>query len=114
MEVIIDEVAGQTWYDENRNQSNQPGRPIAITFYNSTDLLIDGLTWTQPQFWSSFISYSKNVVMTNIRVNATSSSEWNTLNTDGTNTWNSHNVRLDDWVVQNGQFRGMTTSIWFG
>lgn len=52
---------GQTWYTQNRNNSNEPGRPITITFFNSTNLYVDGLTIIQPQFWASFVSYCKNV-----------------------------------------------------
>lgn len=35
---------GQAWYTENRNDANQPGRPISITFFNSTNILADHLT----------------------------------------------------------------------
>jgi len=42
---------GQTWYDQNRNQGNQNGRPISLTLWHATDVLIDGITWRQPQFW---------------------------------------------------------------
>lgn len=41
--------------------------------------------------------------MTNITINATSNSEWSTVNTDGTDTWNSDNIYLEKWVVTNGQ-----------
>jgi galacturan 1,4-alpha-galacturonidase len=42
---------GQTWYDENKNAGNQNGRPIALTLWHATNVLVDGLTWKQPQFW---------------------------------------------------------------
>lgn len=42
---------GQTWYDQNRNQGNQNGRPISFTLWNAKNVLIDGITWRQPQFW---------------------------------------------------------------
>jgi len=42
---------GQTWYDQNRNQGNQNGRPISLTIWKAKNILIDGLTWRQPQFW---------------------------------------------------------------
>ena len=94
---------GQVWYDENMGTANQPGRPIAITFFDSTNLLVDGLTWSQPQFWHSFISYSENVTMTNIFMNATSDNGNTTVNTDGTNTWNSKDIVLQNSTVQNGR-----------
>lgn len=77
---------GQVWYTQNRNNSNEPGRPITITFFNSTNLVVDYLTIIQPQFWATFVSHSSNVIMTNVFVNATSDDEWGTVNTDGTDT----------------------------
>ncbi|KAF6234758.1 hypothetical protein HO173_006978 [Letharia columbiana] len=107
---------GQVWYDENRNNSNQPGRPIAITFYNSTNLFVDGLTWSQPQFWHSFISHSNNVTVTNVHMNATSDDGNITVNTDGTDTWNSRDIKLQNWTVQNGDdciaVKGNTTNLY--
>ena len=108
--------AGQVWYDENRNNSNQPGRPIAITFYNSTNLFVDGLTWHQTQFWHSFISHSNNVTITNVFMNATSDDGNITVNTDGTDIWNSQNINLQNWTVQNGDdcvaVKGNTTNLY--
>ena len=106
---------GQVWYDENRNRSNQPGRPIGLTIFQSDGVLVDGLTFTQPQFWASFISRSSNVTMRNIIVTAQSNSEWNIVNTDGTNTWNSRSVLLENWQVTNGDdciaAKGNTTDL---
>lgn len=42
---------GQTWYDQNKNQGNQNGRPISLTLWHATNILVDGITWSQPQFW---------------------------------------------------------------
>lgn len=42
---------GQKWYDQNRNQGNQNGRPISLTLWHATNVLVDGITWRQPQFW---------------------------------------------------------------
>ena len=42
---------GQTWYDQNRNQGNQNGRPISFTVWRAKNILVDGITWRQPQFW---------------------------------------------------------------
>ena len=107
---------GQTWYTQNANNSNEPGRPITITFFNSTNLWVENLSIIQPQFWASFITYSKNVTMRNVFVNATSNDEWGTVNTDGTDTWNSHDIILEDWIVQNGDdciaAKGNTTNLY--
>jgi galacturan 1,4-alpha-galacturonidase len=106
---------GQTWYDENQNHANQPGRPISITFFNSTNLLVENLRFIQPQFWATFISYSSNITMRNIFVNATSNSKWGTDNTDGSDTWNSRDILMENWFVQNGDdciaAKGNTTNL---
>lgn len=93
---------GQIWYDQNRNQGNQNGRPISLTLWNANDIWIDGITWRQSQFWNTFIAHSSNVTMTNIDMNSTSATQWSTVNTDGTNTWNSRDVYLENWVVTAG------------
>lgn len=106
---------GQVWYTQNRNNSNEPGRPISITFFNSTNLVVDYLTIIQPQFWATFVSYSKNVTMTNVFVNATSDDEWGTVNTDGSDTWNSDTILMENWTVTNGDdciaAKGNTTNL---
>lgn len=93
---------GQYWYDENQNHANQPRRPITITFFNSTNLFVDNIRIIQPQFWATFISYTKNATLNNMFVNATSNSQWGTTNTDGSDTWNSHGIYMTNWTVQNG------------
>jgi polygalacturonase len=106
---------GQAWYTENQNNSNQPGRPISITFYNSTNLLADNLRIIQPQFWATFVSYSKNVSITNLFVNATSDNEWGCVNTDGYDSWNSDNLLVENAVITNGDdciaAKGNTTNL---
>jgi hypothetical protein len=42
---------GQKWYDQNRDQSNQNGRPISFTLWKAKNVWVDGITWRQPQFW---------------------------------------------------------------
>ncbi|KAK4955521.1 hypothetical protein LTR10_006460 [Elasticomyces elasticus] len=107
---------GQTRYDENRDNSNQRGRPITITFSNSTNLFVDGLSIIQPQFWAIFVSYSQNVTMNNIYVNATTNSKYGIVNTDGADTWNSRDIVMRNWTVQNGDdciaAKGNTTNLY--
>ncbi|KIW77231.1 hypothetical protein Z517_09677 [Fonsecaea pedrosoi CBS 271.37] len=106
---------GQAWYDENRNNSNQPGRPIAFTILNAKNLWMDGVSWSQAQFWHSFISHSQNVSMSNIYMNSTSNNTWFTVNTDGTDTWNSRDVFYTNWTVLGGDdciaIKGNSTNI---
>jgi len=102
-------------YTQNRNNSNEPGRPITITFFNSTNLYVDNLNITQPQFWATFVSHSHNVTMDNVYVNATSHDEWGTVNTDGCDTWNSRDIFMTNWTVTNGDdciaAKGNTTNL---
>lgn len=106
---------GQAWYTENRNGANQPGRPISITFYNSTNLLADQLTIIQPQFWATFVWASKNVSITNFFVNATSNNQWDTTNTDGYDSWNSDMLLVENATITNGDdcvaAKGNTTNL---
>jgi galacturan 1,4-alpha-galacturonidase len=106
---------GQTWYDQNRGRSNQPGRPISLTIFESQHVLIDGLIFTQPQFWAAFISYSSDIIMRNIKVSAVSTSQWKTVNTDGADTWNSDRILLENWDVISGDdciaAKGNTTNL---
>ncbi|KAK3074545.1 hypothetical protein LTR53_002899 [Teratosphaeriaceae sp. CCFEE 6253] len=79
---------GQTWYDENRGNSNQPGRPITLTIFNSSNVHVDGLSIIQPH---------------------------GTVNTDGSDTWNSRDITYTNWIVQNGDdciaAKGNTTNL---
>jgi len=106
---------GQAWYTQNRNQSNQYGRPISMTIYNSRNVLVDGLSIIQPQFWATFVWESKNVSITNFYVNATSNDEWGTVNTDGYDSWNSEDLLVENAVIQNQDdciaVKGNTTNL---
>ncbi|KAI1079365.1 glycoside hydrolase family 28 protein [Whalleya microplaca] len=93
---------GQLWYDQNRNQGNQNGRPISLTLWHAKNVLVDGITWRQSQFWHTFVAYSDNITMTNLDMNSTSNSQWSTVNTDGTDTWNTNNVYISNWTVTCG------------
>jgi galacturan 1,4-alpha-galacturonidase len=42
---------GQLWIDQNKNAGNQDGRPISLTLWKAKNILVDGITWRQPQFW---------------------------------------------------------------
>ena len=106
---------GQAWYTANRGQSNQPGRPIALTIFNSTNVRLDGLRFIQPQFWAMFVSHSQNVSFTNLFVNATSDNVWPTFNTDGYNSWNSRDLLVENASITNGDdcvaAKGNTTDL---
>jgi hypothetical protein len=50
----------------------------------------------------TFVAYSENITMTNLDMNATSNSQWSTVNTDGVDTWNSKNIVISNWTVTCG------------
>src|SRR5690606_16431756 len=87
---------------ENRDGNNRQGRPINLTIWRATNVLVDGITWRQSQFWHTFVAYSQNVTMTNLDMNTTSHSQWSAVNTDGVDTWNSENVVIRNWTVTCG------------
>lgn len=40
--------------------------------------------------------------MTNLDMSAVSSSQWNTVNTDGFDSWNSKDITIKNWTVTCG------------
>ncbi|KAK3944195.1 glycoside hydrolase family 28 protein [Diplogelasinospora grovesii] len=107
---------GQVWIDQNRNAGNQNGRPISLTVWRGTNIYIDGITWRMAQFWHTFVAHSQNVTMTNLDMNTTSNSQWKSVNTDGTDTWNSRDVVISNWTVSCGDdcisVKGNSTNIY--
>ncbi|RDW85939.1 hypothetical protein BP5796_04264 [Coleophoma crateriformis] len=91
---------GQSWYTFSANTANLPGRPITITVYNSTNVLIDSLSIIQPQFWAFFVWKSQNVSLTNYYTNATSNNaKFSTFNTDGFDSWNSDTILIENATI---------------
>ncbi|KAK3906561.1 putative galacturan 1,4-alpha-galacturonidase A [Staphylotrichum tortipilum] len=93
---------GQAWIDLARGQGNLDGRPISLTVWQGTNVFIDGITWRMAQFWHTFIAHSQNVTMTNLDMNTFSTSGQSSVNTDGTNTWNSKDITISNWTVKCG------------
>ncbi|KAK2024395.1 family 28 glycosyl hydrolase [Colletotrichum zoysiae] len=93
---------GQVWYDLNKGGSNMPHRPMNINFRDFSNSVVRGLRFVQSQMWTMNIMYSKNLVFEDIYVNSTSSTENNSLNTDGADTMYSDNITFRRWVVVNG------------
>ncbi|KAK1594601.1 family 28 glycosyl hydrolase [Colletotrichum navitas] len=93
---------GQVWYDLNKGGSNMPHRPMNINFRGFSNSVVRGLRFVQSQMWTMNIMYSKNLVFEDIYVNSTSSTENNSLNTDGADTMYSDNITFRRWVVVNG------------
>lgn len=54
------------------------------------------------QFWHTFVAHSQNVTMTNMDMDTFSKSQHSSVNTDGTNTWNSRDITISNWTVKCG------------
>ncbi|KAL2191827.1 glycoside hydrolase family 28 protein [Thermothelomyces heterothallicus CBS 203.75] len=93
---------GQAWIDLANGASNLNGRPISLTVWYGTNVLIDGITWRMAQFWHTFVAHSENVTMTNLDMYTLSSNGRSSQNTDGTDTWNSKNIFIANWTVTCG------------
>ncbi|KAH6840894.1 glycoside hydrolase family 28 protein [Chaetomium sp. MPI-CAGE-AT-0009] len=93
---------GQAWIDLARGENNLNGRPISLTVWYGTNVLVDGITWRMSQFWHTFIAHSQNVTLTNLDMETFSTNGQSSQNTDGTNTWNSKDVTIANWRVKCG------------
>ncbi|THW92252.1 pectin lyase-like protein [Aureobasidium pullulans] len=98
---------GQAWYGRAAGQSNQYGRPISLSIYNSTNVSINNFAFYQPQFWSVWAQDSRNITMTNIYINgintdpAGNSSNY-AINVDGIDTMRVDQMRLENWTFHGG------------
>ncbi|KAF2035072.1 pectin lyase-like protein [Setomelanomma holmii] len=84
--------------------SNQNGRPISLTLWKAeeSDVCREHLHNSDVSFRHTFAAYSENITMTNLDVNATSNSQWSTVNTDGFDSWNSKDIAVKNWVLTCG------------
>ncbi|KAH7104631.1 pectin lyase fold/virulence factor [Auriculariales sp. MPI-PUGE-AT-0066] len=93
---------GQIWYDFVKGQSNYPRRPHAITIWNTTNSLFQGIRFVQSQMWTMTIIHSEQVLLQDIYVNSTSHSSQPARNTDGADTIYSDRIWFNRWTVDNG------------
>lgn len=93
---------GQVWYDWAKNQGNLPHRPMMINWRKMTNSKVLGMRFVQSQMWTMAVTYSQHLEFTNIYVNNTSASKWNTLNTDGIDTIYSDDITLRGWRIKSG------------
>lgn len=66
---------GQVWYDFINGTNNYPGRPHQITITGTTDSTFEGIRFVQSQMWTMTIIHSANVLLENIYVNSTDTSQ---------------------------------------
>jgi hypothetical protein len=93
---------GQVWMNAAGGKGNMNGRPISLTIWRAKNVYLDGLTWRMAQFWHTFVAYSQNVTMTNMDMVSWNGNGTSSVNTDGTNTWNSKDVTIANWTVKCG------------
>ncbi|KAF2102614.1 pectin lyase-like protein [Rhizodiscina lignyota] len=98
---------GQAWYGRAAGHSNQFGRPIPLTLYNSTNATVRNFSVRQSMFWNFYVQDSQDVSFTSIYLNSTNrdpagnGSNYET-NTDGINTIRVNNFLAADWVFHGG------------
>lgn len=93
---------GQVWYDYNQNRSNLHGRPHALLITGSKNSVVEGLRFVQSQMWTMTVARSEKMLLQDIYVNNTSSSENRNTNTDGVDTVYANNITFLRWTVDNG------------
>lgn len=97
---------GQAWYDWAKIEGNKYGRPMSLAIVNSTNVTVQNWSVVQPQFWAGIVVHSENVLYKNYYVNATNYNEagkdhlfsW-VQNTDGCDTYASHNVTFGGFYI---------------
>lgn len=98
---------GQAWMTRSQGRSNQFGRPIPLSIYNSTNVKIKNFAVRQPQFWSFWVQDSSCIELKGIYINGTNtdpagnSSNYE-INIDGFNSMRANNLLLEDWSFHGG------------
>ncbi|CAD6587360.1 MAG: hypothetical protein TREMPRED_004728 [Tremellales sp. Tagirdzhanova-0007] len=100
---------GQVWYTWSKGAGNVPGRPMTLSLVEAKNVIVKDFSVIQPQFWAHLTVDAENVLYKNCYVNATNSDpdasgdpkSW-LLNTDGADTWRSHNITFENFVYQGG------------
>ena len=98
---------GQAWYGRAAGRSNQYGRPISLTIYNSNNVTINNFAFYQPQFWSIWAQDCKRLAFTNIFINGTNTDPAGNgtnyaTNIDGIDTMRVDQLRLENWSFRGG------------
>lgn len=98
---------GDTWYIWNDGRSNVQGRPHAISIFNTTNSLIEGLRFIKSQMWTSTVTRSERVELSDIYINNSCSAEAQkvdrcNVNTDGVDTIYANYITFLRWTVESG------------
>ncbi|KIV85759.1 hypothetical protein PV11_01419 [Exophiala sideris] len=98
---------GQAWMTHAAGLSNQFGRPIVLSIYNSSNVVVTNFSIRQPQFWSFWVQDSYNVEISSVYINGTNtdpygnSSNYET-NIDGLDSLRVDHLLIKDWVFHGG------------
>lgn len=99
---------GQVWYTWSAGGSNTFGRPMPLHVYNSTNAVLRNISIRNQQFWAVLVEESSYITLDHFYANATNhdahadpKSQW-VQNTDGIDTYNSHDITITNWVYEGG------------
>lgn len=73
-------------------------RPPMVLFYNCKDILIEGVSFSNPPFWTLVPVYSENIVITGVTI----SNPGNSPNTDGIDPCSCRNLRISNCHISVG------------
>ncbi|KZO90302.1 glycoside hydrolase family 28 protein [Calocera viscosa TUFC12733] len=116
---------GQVWYDGLKTigstgtaggSSTTFARPVPLTIFNSSDVLITNITYLNSPFWNNFVYESSNVEYSFITMLSASYSNNSASNTDGWDIYRSDHITIHDCHITNGDdcvsFKPNTTNTW--
>ncbi|KAJ7109082.1 pectin lyase fold/virulence factor [Mycena crocata] len=93
--------AGQAWYDAFASNSSLL-RPITFTLFQATNVVVQNIKMINSPEWFILVNEGKNVIFSNMALNAASTSSHGPSNTDGWDIYRSDQVVLKDSVINNG------------
>jgi len=73
-------------------------RPPMVLFYNCKDILIEGVSFSNPPFWTLVPVYSENITISKVTID----NPGNSPNTDGIDPCSCRNVRISDCHITVG------------
>ena len=97
---------GQAWMTHAAGHSNQFGRPIVMSIFNSTDVIVTDFSIRQPQFWSFMVQDSYNIELSNIYINGTNTDPYGNSSNYEVNIDGFDSIRVDNILIKNWLFHG--------
>lgn len=97
---------GQAWMTHAAGHSNQFGRPISLSIYNSSNVIVTNFAVRQPQFWSFWVQDSHNVELSSVYINGTNTDPYGNSSNYETNIDGLDTLRVDHILIKDWQFHG--------